>query len=109
MPLAPPSPYQQLGLHQEHPQAPLNNICHGLLHAGVKLVSEISRYLVAYFHMTSNTIVEHLDVFKDHLPGLLTGGKTVVMQTFRFDCAKKLSIGALSQQFPFWLIDVFMP
>jgi len=32
-----------------------------LLPSGVKLVSEISGYLVADFRMTSDTIVEHLD------------------------------------------------
>ncbi len=49
------------------------------------MVSKISRYLITYFHMASDTIVKHLDVFKDHLPGLLTSGKAIVMQAFRFD------------------------
>lgn len=60
-----------------------------MLLAGVKLVSEISRDLVAYFRMAPDTIVEHLDVFKDHLPRLLAGGKAVVMQAFRFERAKE--------------------
>jgi hypothetical protein len=50
-----------------------------LLPAGVKLVSEISGYLIANFRMTPDAIVEHLNVFKDHLPSLLTSGKAVVM------------------------------
>ena len=39
--------------------------------------------------MTPDTIVEHLNVFKDHLLGLLTGGEAVMMQTFRFERAKE--------------------
>ena len=39
--------------------------------------------------MTPDTILKHLDVFKDHLPDLFTGGKAVVMQTFRFERAKE--------------------
>jgi hypothetical protein len=49
------------------------------LPAGIELVSEISGDLIADFRMMSDTIVKHLDVFKDHLPSLLTGGKAVVM------------------------------
>jgi hypothetical protein len=45
--------------------------------------------LIAFSHDVANTIVVHLDVFKDHLPGLFTGGKAVVMQTFRFERAKE--------------------
>jgi hypothetical protein len=79
-----------------------------LLSAGVKLVSEIREYLIADFRMTSNTILEHLDVFKDHLPSLLTGGIAVVMQAFRFEHAKE-ALHRCIEQFPFRLIDVFMP
>ncbi len=59
--------------------------------------------------MTPDTTVEHLDVFKDYLPVLLTGGKAVVMQAFRFERAKEALHRRVSQQFPFRLIDVFMP
>jgi len=51
-----------------------------LLPAGIKLASAISGRLIADFRMTPDTIVEHLDVFEDHLPSLLTGGKAVVMK-----------------------------
>ena len=38
--------------------------------------------------MTPDTIVEHLNVFKDHLLGLLKSGEAVMMQTFHFERAK---------------------
>ena len=56
---------------------------------GIKLVSEIRGHLIADFRMAPDTVVEHLDVFKDYLPSLLTGGKAVVMQAFRFERAKE--------------------
>lgn len=65
-----------------------SRLCRRLLSVGIKLVSEISGYLIADFRMTLDTIVEHLDVFKGHLPGLLTGGKAIVMQAFPFERAK---------------------
>lgn len=57
--------------------------------AGIKLVSEIRGGLITNIRMTPDTIVEHLDVFKNHLPSLLTAGKAVVMQTFHFERAKE--------------------
>ena len=53
------------------------------LTVGVKLLSEISRYLIADFCMTTGAIIEHLDIFKDRPPRLFTGGETVVMQALR--------------------------
>jgi hypothetical protein len=52
------------------------------------LVSEIRGYSIANFRMTSDAIVEHLDVFKDHLPSMLTVGKAVVMRAFRLERTK---------------------
>ena len=66
-----------------------SKLCRRLLSGGIKLVSEISGYLIADFRMTPDMIVEHLDVFKGHLSGPLTGGEAVVMQAFRFECAKE--------------------
>lgn len=66
-----------------------SRLCRRLFSVGIKLVSEINGYLIADFRMTPDTIVEHLDVFKGHLPGLLTGGKAIVMQAFRFERAKE--------------------
>ena len=56
--------------------------------AGIKLVGEVGGYLIADFRMTPNTLVKHLDVFKDHLPGLLPGSEAIMMQAFRFECTK---------------------
>lgn len=36
-----------------------------------KLVSEINEYLIAHFHMTSDTVIKHPDVFKAPLPSQL--------------------------------------
>jgi hypothetical protein len=58
-------------------------LCRRSLPAGIELVNKISRNLIADLRMTSDAIVKHLDVFKYHLPGLLTGGKAIVMQAFR--------------------------
>jgi hypothetical protein len=63
-----------------------------LFPAGVKLVSEVGWDLVAYFCMTPDTIVKHLNLFKDHLLGLLTGGEAVLMQAFQFEAAKPKGI-----------------
>jgi hypothetical protein len=52
-----------------------SELCCRMLLAGSILVSEISRYVIVYFRMTSDTIVKHLDVFKDHLSGLLKVAK----------------------------------
>ncbi len=57
--------------------------------AGIKLVSEIRGGLITNIRMTPDTIVEHLDVFKNHLPSLLTVGKAIVMQTFHFERTKE--------------------
>ena len=64
-------------------------LCRKRLPLGVILVSEISRHLIAYFCMTANAIVEHLDIFKDNLPCLLTGEKAVMMQAFCFESPKE--------------------
>ena len=53
------------------------------------LGSEVGGYLVADFRMTPDTIVKHLDVFKDDLSGLLTSCEAVMMQAFRFERAKE--------------------
>ena len=85
--------------------------------AGIKLVSEIGGRLIADFRVTPDTIVKHLDVFKNHLPGVFTRGEAIVMQAFGFQCAKETfhrriapqGQATRSQQFPFRLIDVCMP
>ena len=59
--------------------------------------------------MTPDTIVKHLDVFKDDLSGLLTGGEAVMMQAFRFERAKEALHRRIAQQFPLRRIEVFMP
>ena len=53
-----------------------------------KLVGEVGGYLIADFRMAPNAIVKHLDVFKDHLPGLLPGSEAIMMQAFSFECTK---------------------
>jgi hypothetical protein len=56
---------------------------------GAELSSAISRCSVANLCMTPDAVVEHLDVFKDHLPGLLMAPKAVMMQTLSLDRAKE--------------------
>ena len=85
--------------------------------AGVTLLCELSRYLVADFCMTANAIVKHLDIFKDDLSRLLPCGEAIMMQAFRLQRAKEAfhrriaprGQAARSQQFPFRLIDVCIP
>ena len=87
------------------------SLCSRLLPADIKLVSEIRWDLVADFGMAADTIVEHLNVLEDHLPCLLAGCKVEVIQALCLECVKEAFhwCGALSQQFPFRLVEVVMP
>jgi YVTN family beta-propeller protein len=74
-----------------------------LLPASVKLVSEISEHLIADFRMTPDTIVDRVDVSKDHLPSLLTGDRAVVMQAFRFERAKEVLYRCIERGSLLWM------
>lgn len=61
--------------------------------------------------MTSNTVKEHFDVFKEARPSLFhicIGIHALVHKCF-LQCRQKLSVTALSQQFPWRLILQSIP
>ena len=53
------------------------------------LAGEICGNLVADLCVPTDAVVKHLNVFKDHSPGLLAIGKAIVMQAFGFKRAKE--------------------
>jgi hypothetical protein len=60
---------------------------------------------IAQAGMSSLPVVEHLDVLADLGHGLLPVAILAVVNISRLSVPKKLSIGALFQQFPLRLID----
>ena len=70
---------------------------------------EGSRRKIAQTCLLANAVIEDLDVFNDFTLSLFAGGETRVVHQFGFQGAPKLSIGALSQQFPLRLMEACMP
>ena len=58
---------------------------------------------VSQRRVTTNPVVKHLDGFEHGPHGVGPGGERHPVQKSFLSVAKKLSIGALSQQFPFRL------
>ena len=55
----------------------------------VILSGEISGALIVYFCMVSNTIIKDFNIFKNDSSSLLSGTKTIMMQTFSFKRTKE--------------------
>lgn len=52
-------------------------------------LSEVGKYLIVDFRMSTNTIVNHLNILKDHFASLSSGFEFVVAQTRGFERAKE--------------------
>ena len=65
-----------------------SELCGNLI-ANVIVIGEVSRYLVTYFCMSPNAIIEHFNILKDDPFSILSGFKAIMMQTFSFDGAKE--------------------
>ena len=59
--------------------------------------------------MAALPVVEDLDVFEERGLRPAPGSEPRAMHEFGLESAEKLSIGALSRQFPFLLIDALIP
>ena len=66
---------------------------------------ELERGLVSQRRVSADAVVRGFDVLKQAQVSLLPGLVSFVMHESFFNVAKKLSIGALSQQFPFRLME----